>query len=137
MTHELINPPTLAKPSGYTHGIATRGGTLLFLSGQTGIDVNGRIAHPDDMVKQFEQALLNLREVVQAAGGAMTDIVKLTLFVADKAEYLEQRKAIGAVYRAILGKHYPAMTLVEVASLLDDEALIEVEGMAVIGEKRD
>jgi len=132
MTKTLLNPPTLAKPSGYSHGILTVGGRLLFLAGQTGMDATGRIANPGNLVAQFRQALANVKAVVDEAGGAMTDIVKLTLFVRDKEAYRANLKLLGEVYRSFFGRYYPAMTLVEVKSLFDDEALVEIEGLAVL-----
>jgi enamine deaminase RidA (YjgF/YER057c/UK114 family) len=132
MTRTILNPPSLAKPSGYAHGILTEGGRVLFLAGQTGMGPTGNIASPGDLVAQFTQALFNLKAVVEAAGGAMTDIVKLTLFVTDKAAYKANLKPIGEVYRSFFGRYYPAMTLVEVKSLFDDEGLVEIEGVAVI-----
>ena len=132
MNKKLIHPASLAKPSGYTHGVLTDGGRLLCLAGQTGMDAAGRIAAPGDLAAQFTQALANLKAVVEEAGGAMTDIVKLNLYVTDQAAYKANLKPIGAAYRSFFGRYYPAMTLVEVKSLFDDEALIEVEGVAVI-----
>lgn len=131
----LINPSSLAKPSGYSHGVLAEGGRVLFLAGQTGMDATGCIAHPNNLVAQFGQALSNLKTVLEDAGGAMTDLVKLTIFVTDKQRYRENLKALGEVYRSFAGKHYPAMTLVEVKSLFDDEALVEVEGVAVISHQ--
>ena len=132
----LVNPASLAKPSGYSNGILTQGGWLLFLAGQTGMDATGAIAHPGDVVAQFHQALANLRTVVEEAGGTMTDIVKLTLFVTDKAAYRLNLKPIGEVYRSVFGRYYPAMTLVEVKSLFDDAAMVEIEGIAVLSQSR-
>ena len=135
MPKTIVNPSTLAKPSGYAHGIAASG-RLLFLAGQTGMDASGRIVAPGDLVAQFRQALANLQAVVDAAGGQISDVVKLTLFVTDKRAYRDQLKPLGEVYRAVFGRYYPAMTLVEVKSLFDDEAMIEVEGVAVLPEER-
>jgi len=135
MPKTIVNPASLAKPSGYTHGIAASG-RFLFLAGQTGMDASGRITAPGDLVAQFRQALANLKMVLDEAGGQMTDVVKLTLFVTDKAAYRAQLKPIGAAYREVFGRYFPAMTLVEVKSLYDDEALIEIEGMAVLPESR-
>jgi enamine deaminase RidA (YjgF/YER057c/UK114 family) len=132
MQKTIVNPAALAKPSGYANGILTEGGRLLFLAGQTGMDASGAIANPGDLVAQFERALANLKVVVDEAGGAMTDIVKLTIFVTDKAAYKANLKPIGEVYRSFFGRYYPAMTLVEVKSLFDDTALVEIEGLAVI-----
>lgn len=134
MDKQLHNPPTLAAPAGYTNGITTRGGRLLFLAGQTGMDASGKIAAPGDLAGQFALALANLRVVVEAAGGQMTDIVKLTLFVTDAAAYRAQIRPLGAAYRAVFDRYYPAMTLVEVKGLFDPQALIEIEGLAVLPE---
>jgi enamine deaminase RidA (YjgF/YER057c/UK114 family) len=131
---DVINPPALAEPVGYANGVATKGGRLLFLAGQTGMDKRGAIAAPGDLVAQFGQALRNLQAVVAAAGGEMTDIVKLTLYVTDAAAYRAQLKPLGQAYRAVFGRYYPAMTLVEVKGLFDPQALIEIEGMAVLPE---
>jgi len=134
MKKDMINPPSLARPSGYAHGVLVGGGRVLFLAGQTGMGPEGNIASPGDLVAQFAQALFNLRAVVEAAGGTMTDIVKLNLYVADKAAYKANLKPIGEAYRSFFGRYYPAMTLVEVRGLFDDDALVEIEGIAVIGE---
>jgi len=135
MTKSLINPASLVKPAGFSHAVLASG-RLLFLAGQIGADATGRVASPDDLVAQFRQALANLQVVVTEAGGQMTDIVKLTLFVTDKQDYLEQLKPIGEAYRGFFGRYFPAMTLVEVSSLFDDEAMIEIEGLAVLAEER-
>jgi enamine deaminase RidA (YjgF/YER057c/UK114 family) len=132
MNKDIINPASLAKPTGYANGILTSGGKILFLAGQTAMDHTGGIVTHNDIVGQFTQALSNLQAVVTDAGGTMTDIVKLNLFVTNKALYKANLKPIGASYRNFFGKYYPAMTLVEVKSLFDDEALIEIEGLAVL-----
>ncbi len=131
MTHTIVNPQSLARPSGYSHGIAASG-RLLCLAGQTGMDASGRITAPGDLVAQIRQALSNLKAVLDEAGGQPSDVVKLTLFVTDKRAYRAQLKSIGEAYRAIFGRNYPAMTLVEVKSLFDDDALVEIEGLAVL-----
>jgi enamine deaminase RidA (YjgF/YER057c/UK114 family) len=126
-----INPPSLARPSGFSHGIETRG-RLLFLAGQTGQDSTGRIVAAGDLVAQFRQALTNVRAVLEAAGGTLRDLVKVTFYVTDKRDYRAKTRAIGAVYRELMGGYYPATTLVEVRGLWDDEALIEIDGIAVL-----
>ncbi len=133
MDKQIVNPASLVKPTGYAHGIATQGGRLLFLAGQPALDAEGKIVAPEDIVAQFDQSFKNLKTVVEAAGGAMTDICKLTIFVTSKRAYLANLKPIGAAYRTYFGRYYPAMTLVEVKSLFDDAAMVEIEGMAVIG----
>ena len=132
LTREIIQPAGLARPSGYSYGVVTDGGRLLHLAGQTGMDASGRIVHPGDIVAQFGLALENLRLVVAAAGGEMSAIVKLTIFVTDKVAYRDNLERVGVRYRSVMGKHYPAMTLVEVKSLFDDAALVEIEGVAVL-----
>ena len=128
----VLNPISLAKPSGYSHGLVTEGGRLLFLAGQTGIDASGGIVTPGDLIAQFTRALTNLQTVVQDAGGAMTDIVKLTIYVKDMRAYRANLKPIGAVYRSFFGKYYPAITLVRVSEFFDEEALIELDALAVL-----
>lgn len=132
MKKTIVNPGSLAKPAGYAHGIQTEGGRLLFLAGQTGADAAGQIVAPGDLPAQFAQALANLKAVLEEAGGGLTDIVQLTIFVTDKAAYRAGLKPIGEAYRSYFGRYYPTMTLVEVKSLFDDDALIEIEGMAVM-----
>jgi len=134
MEKSIINPDSLAKPAGYSNGILTQGGKILFLAGQTGMDATGAIVAGGGMVEQFRQALTNLRAVLNDAGAQMTDIVKLNIFVVNKPAYQAHVREIGQVYREFFGKYYPAMTLVEIKSLWDEAALIEIEGIAVIGE---
>lgn len=134
MAKAWVNPLSLVKPSGYSHAIVTEGGRLVFLAGQTGMDATGRIVSPGDLVAQFRQALANIQTVVAEAGGTLTDIVQMTFFVTDKAAYRASLKPLGEVYRAFFGRYYPAITLVEVNSLFDDEALIEITAIAVIAE---
>jgi len=131
----IVNPPGLAKPSGYSHGIEARG-RLLFLAGQTALDAAGRIVARGDLVGQFRQALTNLRTVIETQGGSLGDLVKLTVFVLDKDDYRAKAKAIGQVYREMLEGYYPATTLVEVKALWDAEALIELDGIAVLDDRR-
>jgi enamine deaminase RidA (YjgF/YER057c/UK114 family) len=132
---QIINPDSLAAPRGFNHGILVTGGKLLFLAGQTASDASGNIVAPGDLTAQYEQALLNHKAVVEAAGGTMTDIVKLNIYVLDKSDYIAQLKLLGAVHRKYFGSYYPAMALFEVKSLFQDDALIELEGMAVIGDE--
>src|SRR5262249_28214743 len=128
---QLINPSSLVKPRGFNHGILVTGGKLLFLAGQTASDSNGNII-PGDLVAQYEQVLLNHKAVVEAAGGTVTDIVKLNIFVLDKADYIAKLKPLGLVHRQYFGDYYPTMALFEINALFQEAALIEMEGMAVI-----
>ncbi|HWX24155.1 MAG TPA: RidA family protein [Vicinamibacteria bacterium] len=125
-----VNPPSLARPQGYSHGIKGTG-ELLFVAGQIGWNRDERIVS-DDLVEQFAQALDNLMEVVGAAGGGPNSVARLLIYVTDKTEYVRRRQEIGVVYRGKMGKHFPAMALVEVKSLLEDRAQIEIEGVALL-----
>lgn len=127
---EIVNPPGWAKPKGYNNGV--RSGNVLAIAGQVAWDANGKIVGGDDFVKQFGQAMRNVVEVVRAAGGISENIAKLTIFVTDKEKYLKCQRELGAEYRAIMGKHYPAMTLVEVKGLVEPGALLEIEGIAFL-----
>ena len=132
MQKDIINPPALARPVGFSHGIVTTGGRLLFLAGQTGSDAEGRITAPGNLVAQYEQIMRNLQAVVTSAGGAMQDITRLNIFVRDRDDYLARLKPLGQVHRAFFGAYYPAMALFEISRLFQDDALVEIEGMAVI-----
>ena len=132
MALTLINPDSLGAPSGYTHGLlADSNGKLLFISGQIAWDEKQKIVS-DDFVEQFDRALANVVTVVHAAGATPVNIVRLIVYVTDKVEYRERTREVGERYRKHMGKHFPAMVLVEVAGLLDDAAKVEIEGMAVI-----
>jgi enamine deaminase RidA (YjgF/YER057c/UK114 family) len=126
-----INPESLGAPSGYSHGVVTVPGRLLFISGQIAWDENNRIVS-DDFVEQFDRALANVVVVLRAAGGELANVSRLVIYVTNKHEYLEQTREIGKRYQKHLGKHFPAMVLVQVAALLDDRAKVEIEGMAVL-----
>ena len=131
METKLINPLALAKPRGYTHGIKISGAaSLLVLGGQVAWDQEGQLVGSGDIIAQFDKALENLLAVVLDAGGSAENIVKLNLYVTDKAAYLAGAKEAGQAYRKHMGKHFPAMTLVEVKSLYEDGAMIEIEGLA-------
>ena len=132
MGFTFINPETLGAPRGYSNGVLTdAGGRLLFIAGQIAWDENQRIAS-DGLVEQFDRALANLIAVVAEAGGTPDQIARLIIYVTDKNEYKHHMKEIGQRYRARLGKHFPAMVLVEVAGLLEDSAKIEIEGTAIL-----
>ena len=125
----ILNPESLASPRGYNHGIVMSG-KLLFVSGQIGWDKNGTLA--DGLAAQFERALQNILAVVSEAGGDPEHIARMTIFIKDKKQYEEQRKEIGTRYRALMGKHYPAMSLLVVKDLLEEGALVEIEATAVL-----
>ncbi len=129
-----VNPPTLTKPVGFSHGIEAAGGRLLFIAGQVARDGAGHVVGPGDLVAQFRQVCANLQAVVVAAGGQLGDVTRLTLYVLDVDDYKAKLKPLGAVYREYFGRHFPAMTLVGARDLFDaaDGCLIEIEGMAVL-----
>jgi enamine deaminase RidA (YjgF/YER057c/UK114 family) len=131
-THKLINPESLPAPRGFNHGVLVTGGWILFLAGQDGSDSSGKIAAPGDIVAQYGQVLRNLQAVVDEAGGHLHDIAKLNIYVTNRADYKAKLKQIGEVHRTVFGDYYPAMALFEVSGLFQDEALIEMEGFAVI-----
>jgi enamine deaminase RidA (YjgF/YER057c/UK114 family) len=132
--NRVINPKSLVVPSGYSHGIESAGGRTIYLAGQVAFDQQGQIVGAGDIVKQFDRALANLQETVRAARAEMTDIVRLLIFVSDKNAYRDNLKEIGKVYRQYFGKHFPAMSLVEVSALFEDDAMIEIEGIAVASD---
>src|SRR5437870_1175782 len=133
MEKTIINPPHLAHPRGFSHGVLTTGGRMLFLAGQTASDAEGQIVASGDVVGQYEQVLYNLKAVVEAAGGSMQDLVKITIFVRDRDDYLTHLKQLGRVHQSFFGAYYPATALFEISRFYQDEALIEIEGIAVLG----
>ncbi|HEX7332739.1 MAG TPA: RidA family protein [Pyrinomonadaceae bacterium] len=132
MAFELINPDSLGAPKGYSNGVlADAGGKLLFIAGQIAWNKNQMIVS-GDFVEQFDQALANVIAVVNAAGGEPANVARLVIYVTNKMEYLERSREVGERYRKHMGKHYPAMALVQVAGLVDTAAKVEIEGMAVL-----
>jgi enamine deaminase RidA (YjgF/YER057c/UK114 family) len=129
-----VLPRTLPKPKGFSYGMEVRSGRVVFVAGQVAVNVVGAMVGRGDLVAQFRQICANLQAVITAAGGEMTDFVKLTIYVLDVAEYKKSLGPIGEVYREYFGKHFPAMTLVGVRDLFDaaDGALIEIEGYAAL-----
>ena len=132
MSTTPINPRELAKPVGYSHGmLAPAPGRMLSIAGQIGWDGDGKLVAAD-FVSQFGRALANVLAVLHEAGGVPTDLITLRLYVTDKKQYLARTKEVGAVYRELMGSHYPSMALVQVSDLLETGALVEIEGLAVI-----
>tara|TARA_R110002049_G_scaffold10127_3_gene50348 strand:- start:50032 stop:50436 length:405 start_codon:yes stop_codon:yes gene_type:complete len=133
MSHQIIQPKGWAPAKGYANGMLSADGHL-FVGGQIGWTADQKFeAH--DFIGQMKQALQNIRDVVEAAGGTPEDIVRLTWYVTDKKEYVAAQKDVGRAYREILGKHFPAMAMVVVAALVEDEAKVEIEATAVIQPK--
>jgi enamine deaminase RidA (YjgF/YER057c/UK114 family) len=135
MERRIIAPPTLPPPRGFSHGILIKGGALLALAGQDASDASGRIVAPGDLVAQCAQVLRNLTAVVAAAGGTAQDIVKLNIFVRDRQAYLATLGPLRETFRACFGAYYPAIALFEVSGFFRDEALVEMEGLAVIPDE--
>jgi enamine deaminase RidA (YjgF/YER057c/UK114 family) len=128
-----VNPGALARPVGFSHGVM-RSGTLLALAGQNGHRPDGTLDSPGDLVGQTDRALANLLAVVYEAGGAPEDVIKLVIYVKDVASYRSARREIRHVWQRHFGDYYPAMTLLAVTDFFDGEALIEIDGLAVIAD---
>jgi len=125
----LVNPPELGSPVGYSNGVVIESGRLLFVAGQVAWDKDHRIVGAD-FLKQFEQALDNFMAVVLRSGGRAESVAQMRIYVTDKKEYSSRLKEIGVAWRTRMGRHFPAMTLVEVSALLEEGAKVEIEGMA-------
>ena len=131
MIFERINPESLAAPIGFSHAVAVEGKRIIFLAGQTALDANGVIVG-QGIIEQFEKALSNLLTALAESGGKPSQLTKLTIFSVDPGDYRAHAKELGAVWKRLVGRDYPAMTLVGVTRLWDAEALVEIEGFAAI-----
>lgn len=127
---KLVEPSGWPRGAGYSHGTAADG-RLVFVSGQVGWDARQRLVG-DDLALQTKAALANVIAVVAAAGGRPEHIARMTWYVVDKADYIRRRAEIGDAYRAVMGRHFPAMSIVEVRGLVEDGALVEIEATAVV-----
>ncbi|MBA8879877.1 RidA family protein [Phyllobacterium myrsinacearum] len=127
---EIIHPQGWPAAKGYSNGMAAEG-KVIFVGGQIGW-TKDQMFETDDFVEQAEQAMRNIADVLASAGAETTDLVRLTWFITDKKTYVAEQKRLGEAYRRVFGRHYPAMTLVQVVALLEDRALIEIEATAVI-----
>lgn len=130
MSLERVNPPTLAAPVGFSHAVVGEG-RLVVLAGQTALDADGRVV-PGDVVTQFEVALGNLLAALEAAGGRPDQLAGLTVYAVDLGDYRAHAREIGAVWRRLVGPDYPAMAGIGVSRLWDDDALVEVQGVAIL-----
>ena len=130
MSVERVNPAELAEPRGFSHAVVGHG-TTIFLAGQTGLDRNGRIVGPG-VVEQFEQALSNLLTALRAAGGMPGQLASVTVYVTDMDDYRAHSREIGQVWRRLVGRDYPAMAGIGIARLWDSDALVELQGFAVV-----
>jgi enamine deaminase RidA (YjgF/YER057c/UK114 family) len=127
----ILQPPGWVKPKGYSNGIAARGGTTVFIAGQVAFNSQGAFEEKT-FAGQFRQTLKNTLAVLAEAGGRPEHIVRMTWYILDKQEYLAAIREVGAAYRELIGKHYPAMAVVQVAALMEDEAKVEIETTAVV-----
>lgn len=127
---QILQPPTWVKPRGYSNGIAASG-RVVFVAGQVGWNAQGAF-ETSDFVGQARQALANIVAILAEAGARPEHIARMTWYVTDKAEYVTSQKSLGRAYREVIGAHYPAMTAVQVAGLVEDGAKVEIEATAVI-----
>ena len=127
---EILQPPGWPRPRGYSNGVAASG-RQVHVSGMVGWDADGQF-RSDEFVQQARQALENIVAVLREAGAGPEHIVRMTWYVLDKREYLEAGAALGAVYREVIGRHYPAMSAVQVVALMEDRARVEIEATAVV-----
>ena len=130
MALQRVNPPELGRPSGFSHAVVGEGRTV-FLAGQTALDTSGQIVG-DGVVAQFEQALTNLLAALRAAGGEPEHLASLTVYIVDMDDYRRHAAEIGQVWRRLVGREYPAMAGIGIARLWDAEALVEIQGFAVL-----
>jgi enamine deaminase RidA (YjgF/YER057c/UK114 family) len=130
--NKVLQPEGWVKPVGYSNGVAAKG-RLVFVAGQIGWNARGEF-ETDDFVGQFRQCLKNIVAVLAEAGAQPAHITSMTWYFIDKQDYLTNLKAIGAAYREVIGRHYPAMTAMQVVALIEDRAKIEIQAMAVVPE---
>ena len=129
--NRILQPPDWVRPKGYSNGIAASGGTTVYIAGQVAFNAHG-VLEERTFAGQFRQALSNTLAVLAEAGGRPEHIVRMTWYVTDKKEYIGAISEVGAAYRELVGKHYPAMAVVQVAGLIEDGAKLEIETTAVI-----
>ena len=132
---QFLQPPGWARPKGYSNGIAVKGGTTVYISGQVGFNEKGEFEEKG-FAGQFRQTLKNILEVLAQSGGRAEHLVRMTWYVVDRQEYLDAIKEVGAAYRELIGRHYPTMAVVEVRGLVEADARLEIEAVAVVPEAR-
>ncbi len=128
---EWIQPKGWPRPKGYSNGVLPGPGRMLVLAGQVGWDEHEKLV-PGGLVPQFEQALKNVLTVVEAAGGKPEHLVQLRIYLTDKQAYLSQGEALGKVWKKLMGRHYPCMSGLVIAGLVEEGAMVELEGLAVL-----
>ncbi|MCN9242942.1 RidA family protein [Streptomyces sp. RY43-2] len=126
-----VDPPTLSRPSGFSHAVVATGSRVVFLAGQTALDADGKVVGAT-LPEQFERALTNLLDALRAAGGTPADLARVTVYATDVADYRTHAPELGAVWRRLAGRDYPAMAVVGITRLWDEEALVELDGFAVL-----
>ncbi|MFZ4179991.1 RidA family protein [Streptomyces sp. R02] len=131
MTAERVNPPGLSPPAGFSHAVVATGSRVVFLAGQTALDGDGKVVG-DTLPEQFSRALTNLLTALRAAGGTPADLARVTVYATDVAAYRAHARELGRVWRDLAGRDYPAMAVVEVVRLWDEEAMVELDGVAVL-----
>jgi enamine deaminase RidA (YjgF/YER057c/UK114 family) len=130
MTTERVNPPGLSPPTGFSHAVTATGSRLVFLAGQTALDADGTIVGAT-LPQQFERALANLLTALHAAGGAPSDLARVTVYTTDVDDYRAHAPELGRIWRRLAGREYPAMAVIGVVRLWDTQALVELDGVAV------
>jgi len=128
--HTTLQPAEWARPKGYANGIATSGGETIYTAGMVGWDAEGHFPG-GDFVKQVRQTLENIVSVLREANAGPEHLVRMTWYITDKQAYLDNLAGVGAAYRDVIGKNYPAMAVVQVVALMEDEAMVEIEAIAV------
>ncbi|MDQ1015590.1 RidA family protein [Streptomyces afghaniensis] len=131
MTTERVNPPGLSPPAGFSHAVVASGSRVVFLAGQTALDRDGKVVGAT-LPEQFEKALANLLTALAAAGGTPLDLARVTVYATDVAAYRAHAPELGRLWRKLAGRDYPAMAVVEAVRLWDEEALVELDGFAVL-----
>jgi enamine deaminase RidA (YjgF/YER057c/UK114 family) len=132
MPFELLNPKGLERPVGYAHVAKVTGGNIVYVAGQAPFDENGQVVGKGDFVVHFAQVIRNLKTAVEAAGGRPDQYAVLTIYITNLQAYLNDKNALGGVYREVFGKYFPAITLVQVGSLYNPDCMVEISGIAVI-----
>ncbi|MQY38452.1 hypothetical protein SRB17_64650 [Streptomyces sp. RB17] len=131
MTAERVNPPELSPPTGFSHAVVASGSRVVFLAGQTALDADGKVTG-DTLPEQFECALGNLLAALRAAGGTPADLARVTVYATDVAAYRAHAGRLGRIWRDLAGRDYPAMAVVQVVRLWDEQAMVELDGFAVL-----
>ncbi|MGW3913402.1 RidA family protein [Streptomyces sp. NPDC005070] len=131
MTVERVNPPELSPPAGFSHAVVATGSRVVFLAGQTALDVDGKVVG-ETLPAQFERALANLLTALRAAGGTPADLARVTVYATDVADYRAHVAELGGIWRRLAGRDYPAMAVVGALRLWDEQALVELDGFAVL-----